>query len=60
MKIRIWSDTGANIYSKREQEYDLSDLGVSDEEWNEFTEDEREDFIRQIALENLDWGWEIL
>lgn len=58
MKIKIWCDSGANIYSKWENEYDLEVFSITENEWNEMSEEEREDFVREIAFERLDWGYQ--
>lgn len=58
MKLRIYCDSGANIHSKWEDVYDLEDLGMTEEEWKEMSEQDREALVKPIALDRLDWGWE--
>jgi len=57
-KFKVWCDSGANIHSKIEYEVDLDDLGFTEEEWNESSEDTKNDAMREIAFERLDWGYE--
>lgn len=58
MKIRVWLDSGANIHSRREDVFDLEELGFTDEEWAAMSEDERFNEIQPIAFERMDWGYE--
>lgn len=60
MKLKVWCDSGANIHSKREDIYELEELGLTLEEWNEMSSVSKEDFIKDIALERLDWGYELI
>ncbi|MDI9276213.1 hypothetical protein QMZ65_03205 [Pantoea sp. EABMAA-21] len=57
-KFRVYLDSGANIHSKYEQEVDLDDLGITDEEWDEMDGDERNEVMKEIAWERVDWGFE--
>ncbi len=57
MKIRVWCDSGANAYSKREETVDVADMGFTPESWAAATEDEREKAVKEIAFANLDWGY---
>ena len=57
-KIKVWLDSGANIHSKYEQVIDLADLGITDEEWDNLDDVERECLMQEIAFETLEWGWE--
>lgn len=57
MKLRIWLDSGANIHSKREVITSPDELGLTDEEWREMSEDEKEVMMRDVAFEQSDWGW---
>lgn len=58
MKLKIWLDSGANIHSKRETTIDLDELGHTEQEWAEFSDKEKEEEVKLIAFETLDWGWE--
>ncbi len=51
MKIKVWCDSGANIHSCREEIVDLEkEWNISDDEWNEMSENERHEMA-------LDWAW---
>lgn len=56
-KIKFWCDSGANAFSRYEGETTLEELGVSEAEWAALTEDQRDDLMRDFALERLDWGY---
>jgi hypothetical protein len=57
MKITVYCDSGANAFSKREDTFSLEDLGLTKEEWDEMTDEEKEDFIKPIALDRFEWGF---
>jgi hypothetical protein len=57
MRIKVWCDSGANIYSSREAEIDVADWGYTDEEWNNLTGDEKYDTVMQWAWDRLDIGF---
>ena len=57
-KINVWLDSGANIHSKFEQVIDLADRSITDEEWDNMDDVEREGLMQEIAFETLEWGWE--
>ncbi len=56
-KFTIWLDSGANIHSKREQEISLDEIGISDDDWEQMSEDEKDDTMRDIAWDRSDWGY---
>lgn len=58
MKIRIYCDSGANVHSCREDIVTPEDLGITEEEWKAMSDDDKEELVKPIALERLDWGWE--
>ncbi|EQB0486243.1 DUF7167 family protein [Cronobacter turicensis] len=58
-KFKVWLDSGANIYSKYEQVVDLEDdLGIDSEEWDQMTDEGKEEVMKDIAWERMDWGFE--
>jgi len=57
MKLRIWCDSGANVYSKREEIIDLEDLNLTEEQWKSMSEDERGAMAKDVAFAQLDWGY---
>lgn len=56
-KFRVWLDSGANHDSCREQIISLTDLNISDEQWDSMGEEDRENEMREIAFEHSDWGF---
>lgn len=42
-KFKVWLDSGANHQSSYEQFITLDEVGLSDEDWEDMDEDERED-----------------
>jgi len=57
MKFKVWLDSGANIHSRRETTISLDDIGISDDEWNQMTEADRDEVMRDVAFERSDWGY---
>ncbi|EOU3311727.1 hypothetical protein ACNVJZ_001493 [Cronobacter sakazakii] len=58
-KFKVWLDSGANIHSKYEQVVDLEDdLGIDSEEWDQMTDEGKEEVMKDIAWERMDWGFE--
>lgn len=57
--IKYWCDSGANIHSRREGTITLDELGLTEEEWNEMSDDGRDELMRDIAFERLDWGYQL-
>lgn len=58
MKLKIWLDSGANIHSCYEVIVTLEEMNVTKEEWDEMTDEEKDDFCREIAFSRSDWGYE--
>lgn len=56
-KFKVWCDSGANIHSNREQMIDLEILGVEDE-WDSMTDDQRDEVMKDVAWDRLDWGYQ--
>ena len=56
--LHIWLDSGANIHSKHEQTLTWDELGHTEEEWDEMTEDEQTEVAKEIAFNYADWGFE--
>ena len=57
-KFKVWLDSGANAHSCRKVIIELSKCGISDEDFDEMSDDEKEEFFRDIAFQWSDWGWE--
>lgn len=51
--IKFWLDSGANIHSKYEDEFE-----IDAEEWAGMTEEEKDEYAKQYAWDRMDWGWE--
>lgn len=58
-KIKYWCDSGASIHSCLEGETSLEELGLTEEEWDAMSDDERDDMMREIACDQLCWGYEL-
>lgn len=58
MKLKIWLDSGANIHSCKEITISLDELGLTEEDWAEYSNKEKEEVIKPIAFDSLDWGWD--
>ena len=56
-KFNIWCDSGANAQSCRKQTIYLEDIGVSDQEWDAMSEDEKDELMKDVAFDRLDWGY---
>jgi len=58
MKIKVWLDSGANSQSQYEQVVDTKeDLGLTDQEWNGMEEEYKDEIMRSIAWDRMDWGY---
>lgn len=57
MKIKVWCDSGANAFSCREVIIETKEFGISDEQWKAMPEDEKLNFVEDIAFERFDWGF---
>lgn len=57
-KFKIWLNSGAGIYSKYEVTYTLDELGLTDDGWDAMNDEEKDDFMREIAFEKSDWGYQ--
>ena len=56
-RFKVWCDSGANIYSCREQFVTLDEIGHTEAEWSAMSEEAREEVMRDIAFDRLDWGF---
>lgn len=57
-RFKVYLDSGANIHSKYEQVVELDDIGLTDEEWNEMTENQRDEVMKEVAWERMEWGYD--
>jgi hypothetical protein len=51
--IKCWLDSGANIHSRYETEFE-----IEDDEWEAMPEEDKEELVKEYAWERMDWGWE--
>lgn len=56
-KIKYWCDSGANIHSCRKGTTTLDELGLTEEEWHAMSDEDRDDVMRDVACDRLDWGY---
>lgn len=57
-RFKVYLDSGANIHSKYEQVVELDDIGLTDEEWNEMNEKQRDEVMKEVAWERMEWGYD--
>lgn len=57
-KIKFYLDSGANIHSQYSAVYSLKDLNITEEEWDSMSEEQKEEFARDIAWQRAEWGWQ--
>jgi hypothetical protein len=55
--IYYWCDSGANCESCREDTISTDELGITEKEWDDMSEDEQTNMMREVALDRLDWGF---
>ncbi len=58
MKVKFVCDSGANIHSAREEVVDLEDWGISDTEWGNMTEKQKQDLVEEWAYDRLEIYWD--
>lgn len=57
-KYKVWLDSGANAFSSYTQEIDVEeDLGMTIEKWDSLSEQEKEETMKEIAWERMEWGF---
>lgn len=54
MKVKFVCDSGANIHSAREEVVDLEDWGISDMEWGDMTDKQKQELVEEWAYERLE------
>ena len=58
MKVKFVCDSGANIHSAREEVVDLEDWDISDTEWGNMTEKQKQDLVEEWAYDRLEIYWD--
>lgn len=56
-RIRYWCDSGANAFSCREGIITLDQLQLTEQEWQNMNDDQKDDLMRDVACDRLDWGY---
>lgn len=56
-KFKVWLDSGANIHSKRQVTITLKEIGIEDGEWDEMSDDDKDEAMKETAFEHADWGY---
>lgn len=57
-KITIWLNSGANIHSCRKQTGTFEEvLGISKDEWDTYTDEEKDATVLEIVMQYGEWGW---
>ncbi|MDM3290215.1 hypothetical protein OGW02_11255 [Citrobacter sp. Ce105] len=57
-KFKVLLDSGANCKSARVTEITLDDIGIEESEWDSMPEKEKDEVMKDIAFETLEWYWE--
>ena len=55
--ICFYLDSGANIHSRYSTFVTWDELGMTEEEWEELTEEEQTDIAKDYAWAQMDWGF---
>lgn len=50
--IETWLDSGANSQSCYRSYFE-----VDADEWDAMTEDEKDEYAKEVAWDRMDWGW---
>jgi len=58
MKLKFVCNSGANIHSARKAIIDTEDYGLTDEEWEELSDDGKFEIVSEWANERLEIYWE--
>jgi len=53
----VYCDSGANIASRYETKVNTEDLGYTDSEWDALNEEKKDEEMKEVAFECLDWGY---
>jgi hypothetical protein len=58
--ILYWCDSGANCDSCYRDEISTDELGLTEKEWDDLSEDVQAGIMRDIALDGMEWGYQKL
>ena len=56
-KFKVWLDSGANIHSKRQVTIGLDELGIDDDEWDEMSDDDTDEAMKEMPFYHADCGY---
>lgn len=56
-KFKVWLSSGANHASTYRTTVTLDEVGLTDEDFDAMSDQDKDDFFREIAFERSDWGW---
>ena len=54
MKVKFVCNSGANIHSAREEIIDLEDWGISAQDWQDMTEEQKQEVVQDWAYDRLE------
>ena len=52
--IETWLDSGANHQSCYKSSFE-----VDAEDWASMSQEEKDDFAKEVAWDRMDWGWKV-
>jgi hypothetical protein len=52
--IETWLNSGANNHSSYREEFE-----IEADQWAAMSEDEKDDYAREVAFGRSDWGWKV-
>lgn len=55
--LKVWCDSGANAFSCFKTEVPISEFGLTDEEWDGLTDDQKDKYVKDVAWQRLEWGY---
>ena len=59
-KVKVWLDSGANIHSRNEDEFESEEeFGFTEEEWNDLSPQEQFETVIDYCY-GFDWGVEFV
>lgn len=59
MKITFVVDNGANIHSARKETYELEELGIEQDEWDEMDDDARYQLAEDMMMQHVEIYYEV-
>ncbi|MBN3757179.1 hypothetical protein G3N95_29850 [Paraburkholderia sp. Tr-20389] len=58
MKITFHCDNGANIHSEYKAEINLSEVGLTEDEWRALDDDGKNEVVKEWALERYEYWFQ--